>query len=63
MKVFSHLVGSFDVLLANATADRSHMDMLWCADVSSPSLERLAGALVAGHLGHLVRRTNTFYQG
>ena len=53
--VLSHLAGSFaDVLLANASADLSHLDVLWRADISSPSLESLAGALVACHLRHLV---------
>ena len=63
MGVLSHLAWSFEDLLANASADRSHLDVLWCADISSPTLESLAGTLVAGHLGHLIGRTNTFDQG
>ena len=63
MGVVSHLARIFEDLLANASANRSHLDVLWCADISSPTLESLAGTLVAGHLRHLVRRTNTFDQG
>ena len=63
MGVLSHLAGSFHKLLADASADLSHLDVLRRADVSSTTLKGLAGTLVAGHLGHLIGRTNTFYQG
>ena len=53
--VLSHLASSFaNVLFANASANLGHLDVLWRADVSSPTLKSLAGALVASHLGHLV---------
>ena len=59
----SHLAGSFEVLLADARADRRHLYVLWRADISPASLESLTGTLVVGHLGHLVRCAGTFDQG